>query len=586
MRYIQKIKKILSKLDRIDKKGSVYMKENFENITKSNIIKMLKYAATALSAVSFLTTLNGVNGIVTDSVWLAGLISFGIQTIILVMGLWFLPAGKIIWEQNIKKWLRKIIVFFMIALYLCAIVFSSFFSYVYMSNAAYANVRPTDYNMELELFLIDNTRVLRNYNDAVYNVLLKNIRRTAPKFRTLVESLRQTTNDEIDQIIGQIPKCEDASIPDEMKFSTEEAIIAYEVPNKTTASTELRDDCQRLEENINGYVEKYNEYYKKYELYYEYLTGQKDMFSKDIRKKDIDNLISSLNEDVKNLQEFNYRYYSSINDYLQIKCKGIISQYNNLIRESETLEKGYDELYKYQDVTQGKGLTLQNFYEVIYSSDISTRQKFDQARSDLQKVVSAYIQDSDEIDEENIYALVECIEWLDKLNQCKELRDNIEQFEKTDLIKSYTIVSDGSENNGTDNDIEDVKIEQVEESEWNAARHTDVTEFISLVKSLPESSQILGQDGDEDDSSIFFLRKMEQENYVSNILLKAYKYSREKLEKISNLERAWNYLYSENNFLAILCFCIAIFLDIASFLIGLYMYSSQDIAGKKIHKEN
>ena len=562
------------------------MKENSKQISKSNIIRMMRYAAAALSAVSFMTTLNGINGIVTDSVWLAGLISFGVQAIILVMGLWSIPAFKIIWNQNIKGWVKKMIIFFMIALYLCATVFSSFFSYVYMSNAAYADVRPTDYNMELELFLINNTRMLRNYNDTIYDVLLKNIRQTVPKFRTLMESYRQTANEEILQIIGQISKYETTTIPDEMKFSKDEAIIAYEGPNRTTADTRLQDDCVRLERDINQYITYYNnDYYPMYEHYYDILAHQTDTVSADARKAEIDNLIHSLNDQIELLNGYDH-IYGSIRAYIKSKCNGIISQYNFLIRELNTLRNGYDEILKHPDVIQGEGLTLQNFYEVVYSAGISTQEELDKAKSDLQKLVSSYIQDSDEIDEKDISALVECIEWLDKLNKCKELRDKIELFETSNLQQTYIIVSDDGdlENVGADNTPVTTWVRQVKEDKWNAARHTDVTEFISLVKSLPDINQILWQD--EDDPSIISLREMDQENYVSFALIEAYKYSRAKLENISNLERAWDYLYSENNFLAILCSCIAVFLDIAAFLIGLYMYTCQNPADKSSHNEN
>lgn len=270
------------------------MKENNKQISRPNIIKMLIYAAAALSTVSFLTTLNGIDGIVTDSIWLAGLISFGVQAIILVMGLWFIPAVKTIWEQNIKSLLKRIVLFFMIILYLCATLFSSFFSYVYMSNAAYTDVRPTDYNMELELFLVENTRSLRNYNDAIYDLLLKNIRQTAPTFRTLWESYRQKANDEIRQITSKISKYETAVIPDQMKFSKNEAITAYEGPNMTTANMKLQDDCERLERDINQYITYYNnDYYPMYEQYYNALASRTDTVSADSRKTEIDNLINN-----------------------------------------------------------------------------------------------------------------------------------------------------------------------------------------------------------------------------------------------------------------------------------------------------
>ena len=85
--------------------------KNEKNPRSKNIPQMLKYAAVALSAVSFITTLNGVKGIVTDDIWLAGLISFGIQAIILVMGLWFLPALIVIWKKKMNVMLRSFLCF-------------------------------------------------------------------------------------------------------------------------------------------------------------------------------------------------------------------------------------------------------------------------------------------------------------------------------------------------------------------------------------------------------------------------------------------------------------------------------------------
>lgn len=561
------------------------MKENYKQTSKSNITKMLRYAAAALSAVSFYTTLNGINGIVTNSVWLAGLISFGVQSIILVIGLWFIPALSTIWKQRIRTWLRIIVILFMIALYICAAVFSSFFSYVYMSNAAYADVRLTDYNMELELFLVDNTRTLRNYNDAIYDVALENIRQTAPKFRTLMESYRKTASDEIKQIVRHIPKYKTDTIPTEMRFSADEAITAYEGVNRRSADERLRQDCQRLERDVNQYITYYEkQYYPMYSQYYDDLKNQTDTVPFEARKAEINNLINTMNDQIKLVGKSGH-VYGSIRAYVESKCNGIISQYRFLISALKDLENGYDEIQKRPNVIQGEGLTLQNFYEVVYSADISTKEKLDKARSDLQQVVSAYIQNSDEIDAENVSTLVKCIEWLDKLNQCKEVRDRIEQFETNTLKKTYIVVPDRLENGEIDISTSTEETGQVKESVWNAARHTDVAEFISLVKSLPDINQIIRPDANSDNPAIITLRRMEKENYVSSILMEAYKYSRAKLESISDMERAWNYLRSDNNFLAFFCCLIAIFLDIAAFLIGIYMYTCQDVSGKETKKE-
>lgn len=126
------------------------MDKGKESTTKENIIEILKYAASALSVVSFTTTLNGLNGIVTDNVFLAGLISFAMQAVILVMGLYFINTVNTVRKQKINKRLKSLVIFFMIVLYIASIAFSSFFSFVFLSNAAYDKVRTTDYNTELE----------------------------------------------------------------------------------------------------------------------------------------------------------------------------------------------------------------------------------------------------------------------------------------------------------------------------------------------------------------------------------------------------------------------------------------------------
>lgn len=558
------------------------MKEKSKQVSKANIIRMLRYAAAALSAVSFLTTLNGINGIITGNVWLAGLISFGIQAVILVMGLWFIPAIKTIWEQKLADLLKIIVIFSMAVLYLCAIVFSSFFSYVYMSIAAYADVQPIDYNMELELFLVENTRTLRNYNDAIYDVLLQNIRNTAPKFQTLMDVFKDTANDEIQQIIGHISKYEIATIPIETAFNAEGAINAYEVANRRTADAQLVEFCRGMERDINSYITFYEmQYYPAYSQCYDALIEQTDTIQAEARKKDIENVISSMEQQIELLSEYTY-VIGSVRTYIETKCNGIISQYNFLISALNNLKNGYDEILNHPTIIQGEVLTLQNFYEAVYSADISTQEELDRAKNDLQQIASAYIQSEDKIDESIVSNIANCIEWLEKLNQCKELRDKIELFETDNLAKTYIIVSGNlksEEVNGALKNNEVMGTEQVEEGTWNATRHADVAEFISLAKSLPDINQILQLNVDEDNPEIIYLREMEQESYVSSTLMEAYKYNRAKLENISNMERAWNYLRSDNNFLAICCYCIAVFLDIASFLIGLYMYTCQSTVG-------
>ncbi|MBO5383682.1 MAG: hypothetical protein J6A30_05215 [Ruminococcus sp.] len=147
------------------------------------IRRMLKYSAAALSVMSFITTAKGMNNIVTDSFFASCLISFGIQSVILVLGLQFIDVCKAtiaFFEQaaekqklqnevskgTIKKQhkskLMYVSVGLMIFLYASSIAFSSFYSFVYLSDVAYQNVKISDYNVDIEKFLVRNTNEVRS----------------------------------------------------------------------------------------------------------------------------------------------------------------------------------------------------------------------------------------------------------------------------------------------------------------------------------------------------------------------------------------------------------------------------------------
>ena len=99
--------------------------------------------------------------------------------------------------------------------------------------------------------------------------------------------------------------------------------------------------------------------------------------------------------------------------------------------------------------------------------------------------------------------------------------------------------------------------------------------FTTESKALPDVSQFFRGDENETDPQVELLLGMD--DYISNTLREAYKYSREKLENISDMERAWNYLVnSDYRFLAVCCFIIAVFLDAAAFLVGLYIYANKN----------
>lgn len=550
------------------------MKNTNNRTKKMDVIIMLGYSATALSVVSFLTTLNGIKGIVTDNTIYATLISFGIQSIILVMGLWFVTATKMIWRKKVSQMIKVIAIILMITAYVCSVAFSSFFSFVYLSNAAYSGVRSIDYNMELEVFLVENTKEIKNINNAIENILLRNIRDSVPRFRTLMDEYKTMANQEIQDIINKRTKYDVSSIPDTVRFNAESAITAYEGANGRTANSRLSADCQRLESDVNQYIDRYIDwYYPTYSDYFDNMVLQTDISELEARKADISGFISVLESEIALLNKFEYKAINSINSYVQGRCNVIISYYKNLETKCKELINTYDEIDENSIIIQGDELALQSFYEMIYSANILTGQELENAEVELQSIVSSYIKNAETIDEDSVASLTQCIEYLDVLNRSRDLMDKIKKYEDNNLSVTYIVISDQKTGEGTN------IANSVYETEWIETRHKDVAEFISIIKALPDLDLIL-PDSDErelaEDTNLRYLIEKDRENYVTNILAQAYEYSRAKLENISDMERARNYLYSENKFLAIFCCAIAVFLDVASFFIGLCMYVCQE----------
>ena len=569
-------------------------KDKESTIKDSNIIKMLKYAAAALSVVSFTTTLNGLNGIVTDNVFLAGLISFAIQAVILIMGLHLINTVNIIHKQDINKILKSLTAFFMIALYIASIAFSSFFSFVFLSDAAYKKVRATDYNTEIEQFLVENTREIKNINDAINDVLLQKIREESPKFSNLLSTYQETASVEVEDIIGNDRvKYAGTQIPDNFKFTSQSALTAYERANNTVASENLTVECQELEIRINIFVDDYeNNYYPFYSRLFDELISKHDISKAELRIDEIDGKIIDMRKQIEILESFEHQI-GSVNTYVRTCCNGIISRYNALIEQLVEISNVYTEILSTVSVVDANSLDLQNFYESIYSSDALSSETLDDSINELKQIITTYIKNSDEIDSEDIQNLSVCISYLEELNKSRKVRSQIEEFEEYQLNQAYIIVFptessqtfDGETN--TESESQNISLTsynymQMEEAEWREARHKDVASFISILKALPDFELVLpvrNPDGTRslsNDVNINYLIAKDEENYLSTVLSEAYQYNRAKLEDISQMERAWNYLSSENRFLAVFCMIIAVFLDVASLLIGLFLYICQN----------
>ena len=201
---------------------------------RKNIRRLCMYAAASLSFISFLTTAEGMVAVIgEEDSWKAYFISFGIQAIVLILGTRFFEVWKIIKEakegkteplkivkkegvfgrfvnwlvNSLDKWLRfgavnLFVRMLMIALYASAIAFSSFFSFVFLANHAYKDVRYSDYNIKIERFLVEETRKLRDINDATGRLMLAEIQKSVPEFQKLIDEFQETSTEDLKKIIN------------------------------------------------------------------------------------------------------------------------------------------------------------------------------------------------------------------------------------------------------------------------------------------------------------------------------------------------------------------------------------------------
>jgi len=211
---------------------------------RNNIIHVIRYGAAALSFVSFLTTAQGMEQIIgKEKSWQAYLISFGVQAIVLVMGLWFFRVREIIrkadmsdittdgaedtggiFKQLFRHWgevfsqkhpwykkgntdarRKQVVVLLITCLYLAAISFSSFFSFVFLTDRAYSKVKETDYNATIDMFLAQETRHLKSFNDEVGKLLIDEIRQYGGKFEDLVDTVQADVSTSVNDILQSKP---------------------------------------------------------------------------------------------------------------------------------------------------------------------------------------------------------------------------------------------------------------------------------------------------------------------------------------------------------------------------------------------
>lgn len=93
-----------------------------------------------------------------------------------------------------------------------------------------------------------------------------------------------------------------------------------------------------------------------------------------------------------------------------------------------------------------------------------------------------------------------------------------------------------------------------------------------MVKSLPNFETIINFSSDTPETRQYIRLLEKNTSYRTDTLEEAYKLNRQNLEEISSIEKARNYLHSDFRYMAFYCLCVAVFLDLSSLFVGLFIF--------------
>lgn len=562
----------------------------------------LKYGIAALSLVSFFTTSRGLEEIVSPKYAITPyLISFGIQVIVLVVGTRLANILKNISMLEARKFIRVFVAICALVPYITSVGFSSFFSYTFLSNQAYERVRETDYNIKIENFLNEEFANLDNLNDAAGKVILVQVQSYIPQINNILQQFHAVASNEIGNIKSTIILNQTATIPEDAVFSTDTITDASEAQ-----LTRLRIAENTLRTSANTYAN----YYSNYKSNFDMLINTENLES---INNSIETVKARIESDIQSMREqqrvLNEQIQDSTNRYnmmLKNSASTISSYFESLIASENNLLQAYNLIDTNESINSGT-IDLQNIYNTIYSTTDVSDDDVAQAIQDLQSIITSYLNQAhtDNLDNESLQNLSNCITYLGEFQKYKNLSGQLDAFEADVLSKVYVIeyptttskVASDIDSTTTDNTVFEsttaptaevevsteldtdsttssieLQVTRVSQESWNETRREDLGKFINMVKSLPNFETIINFSSDTPETRQYIRLLEKNTSYRTDTLEEAYKLNRQNLEEISSIEKARNYLHSDFRYMAFYCLCVAVFLDLSSLFVGLFIF--------------
>ena len=276
------------------------------------------------------------------------------------------------------------------------------------------------------------------------------------------------------------------------------------------------------------------------------------------------------NYDTPNTSRFDRRVFNS-RDSIRL-------YWEDLRQALHELERAYDQI-KSTDGIDNINMDLRDVFEVIYSPRGVEEDRIDGAIDLLQRMIIEHLTDTNyAVESELIGQLSNSIIFLGEFARHRNLAVDIEIFETTNLNRAFIIETEtdvAQETVDGEAESDGIAIISVCVNEWNERRRVDIAIFTRLLRSLPDIELLIQTL--EDDA----VELSKHTDYVDKAMMRAYELSRRNLEGISHVERSWNFLSSDFRFMAVYCLLIAIFKDVSSFLIGIFIYYTEKRKNKK-----
>lgn len=487
--------------------------------TNKEGIRIVKVAAFCFAIISFIATSEGLASYVFEYRWQAYMISFGIQSILFVFNLklpyYFEKIGSLVPNDKKKKrknnktfrwtFMQKVIACF----YVAVIFSSSFFSYVFIVNVAYASTQYLDADITLD----SNYRKILDETEDFINEDIKLTQLIA------IEKLSE--------LQGKITYDSSEKEKSESDFQTEKLNAQNDFDNKSAAV----DTAQRIFDTAkNTYEEPMSSRWRSEEdhnqEYLDYKNAsdelEKAIFEKNAADKALKNAINAVDN-------FKPSASSTVKSFLV-----------EMLKAEPSLED-YE--------VDGKNVSGLNTYIEILNEYVVQLENEDLSSSDFSDIVSKT--EELNISVNNYILLRQAQKFEGANNDINDLKDDIKM--NSILVPVY------------DSDNYNEQIET-----WKSAWKERMVNLERVIKTIPNFSDLnkdyLNNYNDIVDFKILTAYDAQSiSDKVDNLI-------RDNISSINQIERAKNLLLCDYPFLAVFSLLLAFFFDIASLLAGLFIF--------------